>query len=442
MIAARIDDTHDPRLRSWVASANSASTDFPIQNLPFGVFRRRSVAQPPHVGVAIGDAILDLPRCSERGMLDMLSEPLRSAVSAPSLNALMALQRSDVSALRRHLVSILRIESTDADPQLLVPMDDAELGVPAEVGDYTDFYASVFHATRVGQLFRPDSPLLPNYKYVPIAYHGRASSVVSSGTAIHRPSGQIKSGSTPPTYGPTSRLDYEVELGFFVGPGSTLGRPVPIELAEQHLFGACVLNDWSARDMQAWESQPLGPFLAKSFATTISPWVVTVDALAPFRCGALVRPVGDPSPLPHLFSPENESSGGIDITVEVLLRSDRMRRAGAEPVRVSRGSFREMYWTIAQMVTHQTSNSCNLRPGDLLASGTISGAENGSEGCLLEKTQQGARPITLSSGETRAFLEDGDEVIMRAFCERAGYTRIGFGECTGMVTPALAAATR
>jgi len=326
-----------------------------------------------------------------------------------------------------------------ADRRILVPMKDAELMVPAEIGDYTDFYASIFHAARVGRLFRPDNPLLPNYKYVPIAYHGRASSIVVSGTAVHRPSGQIKGAEDRPAYRPTERLDYEMELGFFIGEGSALGQPVPIARAEPHVFGVSIVNDWSARDIQAWEYQPLGPFLAKSFATTVSPWVVTMDALAPFRCGAFVRPAGDPPPLPHLSSPGNDTDGGIDVTVEVLLRSAEMRRAGIAAMRLSRGSFREMYWTLAQMVTHQASNGCNLRTGDLLASGTISGGERGTEGCLLEMTQQGTRRIELPSGETRAFLEDGDEVIMRAFCERAGYARIGFGECAGTVMPARAA---
>jgi fumarylacetoacetase len=439
MTAPPIDDTHDARLRSWVESANSPSTDFPIQNLPYGLFRRHGVEEPPRIGVAIGDAILDLMRSGELGVLDMLSEPVRSAVGGSSLNALMAMGRAERSALRRHLVTILSAGYPGADPQLLVPITDAELLLPAEIGDYTDFYASVFHATRVGKLFRPDNPLLPNYKYVPIAYHGRASSIVISGTAINRPCGQIKDGNGAPTYRATTRLDYEAELGFFIGPGNRLGHPIPVERAEQHVFGVCVVNDWSARDIQAWESQPLGPFLAKSFATTISPWVVTLDALAPFRCGAFTRPADDPSSLPYLTQTENDSNGGIDITVEVLLRSNRMRQTGADPVRVSRGSFREMYWTVAQMVTHQASNGCNLRAGDLLASGTISGAESGSEGCLLEKTQHGARLLTLPSGESRTFLEDGDEIIMRAFCERAGYARVGFGECTGTIAPARSA---
>ena len=434
----QIDDTHDARLRSWVESANDASTDFPIQNLPYGIFRRRETKESHRVGVAIGDQIVDLVRCNDLGLLDGLPDALRAATRGASLNSLMALGHAQTSALRSHLSKMLAA-GRSADPGILVPMKDADLMLPAEIGDYTDFYASIFHATRVGQLFRPDNPLLPNYKYVPIAYHGRASSMVVSGSAVHRPSGQIKDADDRPAYRATARLDYEMELGFFVGAGSALGQAVPIARAEAHVFGACVVNDWSARDIQAWEYQPLGPFLAKSFATTVSPWIVTLDALAPFRCAAFVRPAGDPPPLPYLASPTNDTDGGIDVTVEVLLRSAEMRRAGIAGVRVSRGSFREMYWTLAQMVTHQTSNGCNLRTGDLLASGTISGAEPGTEGCLLEMTQQGRRRIALPSGETRAFLEDGDEVIMRAFCERAGYARIGFGECAGTVMPAQTA---
>jgi fumarylacetoacetase len=434
----QIDDTHDARVRSWVESANAASTDFPIQNLPFGIFRRRDTKDPARVGVAIGDQIVDLVRCNELGRLDGLPDALRAAISASSLNPLMALGHAH-TALRRHLSKMLAAGEPDADQRILVAMKDAELMLPADIGDYTDFYASIFHATRVGKLFRPDNPLLPNYKYVPIAYHGRASSIVVSGTAVPRPSGQIKSADDRPAYRATERLDYEMELGFFIGAGTALGQPVPIAGAEPHVFGVSVVNDWSARDIQAWESQPLGPFLAKSFATTVSPWIVTMDALAPFRCGAFVRPAGDPPPLPHLSSSTNDSVGGIDVTVEVLLRSAGMRSAGIAAMRLSRGLFREMYWTLAQMVTHQTSNGCNLRTGDLLASGTISGGKPGTEGCLLEMTQQGTRRIELPSGETRAFLEDGDEVIMRAFCERAGFARIGFGDCTGTVMPARTA---
>jgi fumarylacetoacetase len=306
--------------------------------------------------------------------------------------------------------------------------------LPADIGDYTDFYASIFHATHVGSLFRPDNPLLPNYKHIPIAYHGRSSSICVSGTPIARPHGQLKGKDDQPVFAPTVRLDYELELGCLIGPGNAPGAPIPIEQAESHMFGVCLVNDWSARDIQAWEYQPLGPFLAKNFATTVSPWVVPLESLAPFRCAAAVRPPGDPRPLPYLSSAANETRGGLDITVEVYLRSAGMRRAGRDAVRVSRGSFRDMYWTLAQLVAHHTSNGCNLRPGDLLASGTISGAAPGTEGCLLELTRE--RPIDLPGGERRTFLEDDDEVIMRAFCERPGYVRIGFGECAGLIRPA------
>jgi fumarylacetoacetase len=295
-------------------------------------------------------------------------------------------------------------------------MTGAELLLPIVPGDYTDFYSSVFHATNVGRLFRPDNPLLPNYKYVPIGYGGRCSSIVISGTAVRRPCGQVSTAEGP-IVKPSARLDYEIEIGFVAGTGTALGEPVSIDRAEDHVFGACLVNDWSARDIQAWEYQPLGPFLAKSFATSLSPWMVTLEALAPFRCEAFTRPAGDPAPLPHLFAEEDRRRGGFDLTVEVWLRSGEMRRSGQAPVRLSRGSFRDMYWTLAQLVAHQTSNGCNLRSGDLLASGTVSGPARGSEGCLLELTGQGSTPIELPTGEPRVFLEDDDEVIMRAVCE-------------------------
>ena len=430
------NETHDPDLRSWVESANSASADFPVQNLPLGIFRRRGTQDTPNVGVAIGDQIVDLARSAELRLLDDLSESLRSAARASTLNPLMALGAPEVSRLRLHLVTLLRADRSSADSRILVPMTGAELMLPVQIGDYSDFYASIFHATNVGRLFRPDNPLLPNYKYVPIAYHGRASSIVVTGTPVSRPRGQIKGGGDRPVFRPTERLDYEMEVGFFAGTGNNLGEPVLIDNAERHIFGLCLVNDWSARDIQAWEYQPLGPFLSKSFATTVSPWIVTLEALAPFRCPAFKRADGDPPLLPHLYSPANEATGGLDITVEVFLRSTQMRLARLDPVRLSRSSLRDMYWTIAQMLTHQTSNGCNLRAGDLLASGTISGTEAGSEGCLLEMTHQGAQPITLPSGETRKFLADGDEVIMRGFCERPGRARVGFGECTGVIRPA------
>ncbi|HEY9644002.1 MAG TPA: fumarylacetoacetase, partial [Coleofasciculaceae cyanobacterium] len=340
------------------------------------------------------------------------------------------------ASLLRHCLSVLLRSGTPPDSRLLIPLSAAELLLPACIGDYTDFYASIFHATQVGKLFRPDQPLLPNYKYVPIAYHGRASSIVPSGTAVVRPQGQRQTLPQPvPQFASTQLLDYELEVGCFVGPGNPLGEPIALHQAEAHLFGLCLVNDWSARDIQAWEYQPLGPFLSKSFATTISPWVVTLDALIPFRCPAFQRPADDPPPLPYLASPENAAQGGIDLTLEVWLRSTQMRQVGLEPVRLSQAAFQQMYWTWAQMLTHHTSNGCNLRPGDLLASGTVSGAMPGSQGCLLEMTQRGAQPLTLPTGEVRSFLADGDEVILRGYCQRTGFARIGFGECRGQVLP-------
>jgi fumarylacetoacetase len=436
-----VNDTHDPRLVSWVESAHDPSTDFPIQNLPFGVFRRAGSEEMPRVGVAIGDQVLDLVACFEDGLLEDLTEsPIAAACAAPSLNALMTLGRPTASALRVAVSRALRAGGSptrydrERAQRVLVPMDEAELFLPTEVGDYTDFYASIHHATNVGSMFRPDSPLLPNYKWVPIGYHGRASSLVVSGTPVRRPRGQAKRPTDDvPAYGPTRQLDYELEVGMFVGPGNPLGTPLAIDEAESNLFGVCLVNDWSARDVQAWEYQPLGPFLGKSFATTVSPWVVTLDALEPFRAPAARRPSGDPAPLPHLFSVTDQARGAFDVTLEVSLSSARMQASGVAPMVVSRGSFAELYWTPAQLVAHHTSNGCNLRPGDLLASGTVSGAERASRGCLLERTWRGSEPLTLPTGETRAFLEDGDEVVLRGWCEREGAVRIGLGECRGIV---------
>lgn len=433
-----IDATHDPKLRSWVTSANQKDTDFPIQNLPFGVFRTRGSAEPGRIGVAIGDRILDLSRCYCAGLLQELPEQLQTACLAPNLNSLMAMGRGAASLLRRYLSQLLRIDTKPPVPEteILVPISSAELLLPARIGDYTDFYASIFHATNVGKLFRPDNPLLPNYKYVPIAYHGRASSIVPSGTSIQRPQGQKKKPEDSiPNVGPSQMLDYELEVGFFVGVGNELGHPISIERAEEHIFGLCLVNDWSARDIQAWEYQPLGPFLSKSFATTISPWVVTLEALAPFRCPAFRRAPTDPQPLPYLFSAQNASFGGIDIVLEVWIRSAQMRQANMQPFRLSRGSLQQMYWTLAQMLVHHASNGCNLRTGDLIATGTVSGAEEGSQGCLLEITQRGSQPVKLPTGELRSFLADGDEVILRGYCEKAGYARVGFGECRGIILP-------
>jgi fumarylacetoacetase len=429
-----LNETHDVRLKSWVETANAPSTDFPIQNLPLGVFRRRGSTGAPAIGVAIGEAILDLRRSCELGLLDGLPSALRAAAEAPALNALMALGHASASTLRARISKILAADGWGADPRTLTPMHDAELHVPAAIGNYSDFYASIDHASNIGRLFRPDNPLLPNYRHVPIAYHGRSSSLVISGTAVRRPLGQAKGAGDAPVFGPSQRLDYEAEVGCFCGPGNALGAPIPIDAAETHLFGLCLVNDWSARDIQAWEYQPLGPFLSKSFTTTLSPWVITYEALAPFRCPAFVRAHGDPAPLPYLSSTANETTGGFDVTVEVLIRSQAMRRSETPAVRLSRSSLRGLYWTLAQMVTHHTSNGCNLLPGDLIATGTLSGPTREARGALIEITEGGKLPIQLPGGESRTFLEDGDEIVMRAFCERPDFARIGFGECVGVIT--------
>jgi fumarylacetoacetase len=412
---------------SWVDAANDPASDFPLQNLPYGVFRRDGMTR---IGVAIGDQILDLHACAHRGLLAGLPGEIAAACSAVRMNLLMSLGPASWSALRRELTSLLDADQPNAQAYetLLIPMRDVEMLLPAAIGDYTDFYASIHHATRVGKLLRPDNPLLPNYKYVPIGYHGRASSIVVSGAEITRPSGQTKPTAADPIFGPTRALDYELEVGLFIGPGNSLGQPIPIASAEEHIFGLCLLNDWSARDLQSWESQPLGPFLAKSFATTISPWIVPLEALAPYRVAAPQRPEGDPTPLPYLTS----ASQTIDLTLEVYLQSRIMRDAGAPAMRLSTSNLRDLYWTPAQLITHHTSNGCNLRPGDLLATGTISGPAEGSEGCLLEK-KLNPEPIRLPSGEQRVFLEDGDQVAFRALAQRPGLPQIGFGECTGFV---------
>jgi fumarylacetoacetase len=419
-------------LKSWIASANRPRSDFPLANLPYGVFTHGH----ERIGVAIGDQIFDLRAAASESLLASLPHDVANACTASVLNPLMALGPAAWSALRRRIAELLS-ETAGAETQsrvaaMLVPMRDAAMQLPAQTGDYTDFYASIHHATRVGKLFRPDNPLLPNYKYVPIGYHGRASSIVVSGNEIRRPSGQTKPPQADePMFGPSRSLDYELEAGIFIGPGNALGEPIAIGEAKQHIFGLCLLNDWSARDMQAWEYQPLGPFLAKNFATTISPWIVTMEALEPYRVTMDRRPPGDPAPLPYLTS-NTADRDAIDVTLEVYLQSRRMREQNIEPARVSRANLRDLYWSIAQLVTHHASNGCNLRAGDLLATGTISGPEEGSEGCLLEMKHR-TEPVCLPTGETRTFLEDGDEVVFRAFAEREGLPRIGFGVCSGRI---------
>ncbi len=440
-MSQQVNETHDPKAQSWIESANRRGTDFPIQNLPFGIFRHVGSDELPRVGVAIGDQILDMTGAEMDGFFEGETAIAAEACLGESLNEVMSLGREHWSALRLRLHQMLRSDAPEGYRQRLsrhlVPMANAEMLLPAAIGDYTDFYASIYHATNVGSMFRPDNPLLPNYKYIPIAYHGRASSIVPSGTPVRRPNGQTRPDpQQPPTFGPAKALDYELEVGAFVGLGNQLGKPVALEEAPEHIFGLCLVNDWSARDIQTWEYQPLGPFLAKNFATTISPWVVTLEALAPYRTSAFTRAESDPSPLPYLQSETEQRLGGIDITLEVLLRTAKMRESGAPPQKLSRASFRDMYWTVAQMLTHHASNGCNLRPGDLIASGTVSGPEKTARGCLLELTWRGAEPVAIPGGESRKFLEDGDEVIITGFCERQGFARIGFGECRGEVLPA------
>ena len=440
-MSVTLNFTHDAARRSWVEPANDPLGDFSLQNLPTGVFC--TVAQPlPRPGVAIGDQVLDL---AEAGLAGLLPTEVIEACRQPSLNALMALGPAAWSALRHRLSELLGADSCPAGPLrsvvegCLVPLADATLLLPARVGDYTDFYASLHHATHVGAMFRPDSPLLPNYKWVPVGYHGRASSLVVSGTPVRRPHGQSNpAGSPAPSFGPSQQLDYELELAAFVGPGNTLGTPIPLARAEESIFGVCLLNDWSARDLQSWEYQPLGPFLAKNFATSVSPWVVSLEALAPFRTAAFARPAGDPAPLPYLADAANQAQGGLDLTLEVSLRTPQMRAGDVPAHLLSRGKFSAMYWTLAQLLTHHASNGCNLLPGDLLGSGTVSGPEKDSRGCLLELTSRGREPLALPGGESRTFLQDGDEVIFRGYAARPGFARIGLGVCRGVVLPASA----
>lgn len=433
-----IDETHDPDRQSFVASANGHA-DFPIQNLPLAVFSR--TAGDRHAGVAIGDYVLDLKAAFEDGVFAGEAARAAEAASGPALNALFALGAGPRRALRARLSQLLAAGSPAAGQlsRYLHKAADCTLHVPAAIGDYTDFYVGIHHATNVGRLLRPDNPLMPNYKYVPIGYHGRASSIVPSGVPVRRPQGQSKpAASDAPCVGPSRRLDYELELGIFIGPGNALGEPVAIADAPQHIAGYCLLNDWSARDIQAWEYQPLGPFLAKSFASTISPWVVTPEALAPFRIPQPPRPPGDPPPFPYLDDDADRRQGAFDLELEVLLTTRAMRDGALPPQRLARSNARYMYWTVAQLVAHHTSNGCNLRPGDLFGSGTLSGPETGTAGSMLEATEGGRIPLKLQSGEERRFLEDGDEVIFTARGRRDGFAPIGFGACRGTILPAAA----
>ena len=429
-----IDETHSPDLTSWVETAQG-DPDFPIQNLPYGIFATDELGA--RAGAAIGDMILDLRGAAELGLIDSQLAP---ALRGGTLNALLALPAELRRRLRTQLSDLLANEQHESVLRpLLHPAAECSLRLPAEIGDYTDFYVGIHHATNVGSLFRPDAPLLPNYKYVPIGYHGRASSVRPSGEPVVRPSGQRKApDASAPEFGPSRRLDHELELGVWVAEGNRLGEPIPIAEAPRRIGGICLLNDWSARDLQAWEYQPLGPFLAKNFHSTVSPWVVTPEALAPFWQAQPARPDGDPAPLAYLWNEEDQRHGALGIELEAAISSARMREAGMAPHLLSRGPASNMYWTIAQILTHHASNGCNLRPGDLLGTGTISGASRESCGSLLEITRGGAEPIELPTGETRTFVEDGDEVILSARARREGFAAIGFGECRAAVLPALA----
>ena len=434
-----LNETHDPKLTSWVAAANDGRTDFPIQNLPFAIFRRQGSSEAWRGGVAIGDQIVDMAAAVQAGVFSGDALAPAQAAAESTLNSLMGLGPQRLSHLRKALSKALQTGSAKeaALKTCLVPQADAEYTVPARIGDYTDFYTSVHHATNIGKQFRPDNPLLPNYKWVPIGYHGRSSSIAISGQSFPRPRGQtMPPGAESPSFGPCKRLDIELELGVFVGAGNASGEPIDIADAEDHVFGIVLLNDWSARDIQAWEYQPLGPFLSKSFITSVSPWVVTAEALEPFRTAQPARPQGDPQPLPYLFDKRDQDGGAFDIELEVLLLTETMREQNLPAHRLTLSNTRYMYWTVAQMVAHHSVNGCQLQAGDLFGSGTLSGPENGQFGSLLEITEGGKKPIELASGEVRKFLEDGDEIILRARCARDGFASIGFGECRGKVLAA------
>lgn len=435
----QLNETHDTALHSWVASANNATTDFPIQNLPFAVFRRKGTNEAFRGGVAIGDQVLDLAVLHGAAVLSDEAARACAAAAESSLNHFMSMGNAAWSALRLALSRLLREGSAQQSTlhTCLVAQSGVEFSVPAKVGDYTDFFTSIHHATNVGTLFRPDNPLLPNYKWVPIAYHGRASSIGVSGESLHRPVGQVcGAGQTVPVVQPSKRLDFELEMGIWIGTGNAQGHRINVADAETHVFGMCLLNDWSARDVQAWEYQPLGPFLAKNFGSTISPWIVTMEALAPYRA-PFTRPADDPQPLAYLDAPAVWASGAIDIRLEVLLESAKMRAENLEAQRLGHSNFTDSYWTISQMVAHHTVGGCNLQPGDLFGSGTMSGATVDARASLLELTSGGKEPVTLASGETRTFLEDGDAIILRANCRKQGAANIGFGECRGQIAPAL-----
>ena len=438
-----VNETHDQNLKSWVESANDSNTDFPIQNLAYCCFVRNDIQNADRrVGVRIGNYILDLEESRNSQLLSPIAENISNINFNETLGNIAAdASLESQSALRKRISDLLSIdidsETKNIVEKCLVSVSNVEISLPVRIRDYTDFYCSIYHATNVGKLFRPDNPLMPNYKWIPIGYHGRASSIVTSGTDFKRPKGQNRNDAEkPPVYIPSKALDYEMEVGFFVGKGNEIGETIDIKDAEEHIFGLCLMNDWSARDLQGWEYQPLGPFLGKSFATTISPFVVTMEALAPFRVSAFERKEGDPEPLPYLSGARNEKLGGLDIKLDVYIQTKKMRDENEEPYLLSRSNLKDLYWTIGQMLTHHASNGCNLQVGDLMATGTVSGKEDSERGCLLEMTKRGAEPVELPNGEIRKFLEDYDEIIMKGFCEREGFRRIGFGECRGVVLPA------
>lgn len=433
-----LNETHDPQLQSWVASANDGQTDFPIQNLPFAIFRRQGSNEAFRGGVAIGDQIVDMAAAVKAGVFTGDALEAAQAAAESTLNHLMGLGPQRLSHLRKQLSKALQTGSAQeaALQACLVPQAQAEYALPARIGDYTDFYTSVHHATNIGKQFRPDNPLLPNYKWVPIGYHGRSSSIGVSGQSFKRPKGQVKPpDADAPVLKPSARMDIELEMGVFVGQANELGEPVPMTDAEDHIFGLVLFNDWSARDIQPWEYQPLGPFLSKNFASTISPWIVTMEALAPFRA-PFSHPAEDPQPLPYLSSADNSAQGGLDIHLEALIETPKMRDVKAAPARFTQTNYRHAYWTAAQMVAHHTVNGCNLQPGDLLGTGTLSGPTLDQACALIELTTGGKNPIQLPNGESRTWLEDGDTIILRGWCEKPGAARIGFGECVGTVLPA------
>ncbi len=433
-----LNETHNPALRSWIESANLENCDFPIQNLPFASFKRKASDEAFRGGVAIGDQVVDLQALFALNIFDGDAQAALELCAQTQLNAFMAMGKQYWSALRKALsLSLTQGSSLEAQiSQCLVSQSDAEYSLPCQIGDYTDFYTSIHHATSVGKKFRPDNPLLPNYKWVPIGYHGRSSSIEVSGSDFKRPKGQTKAPTaTEPLFGPSKRVDYELEVGIFIGNGNELGEPISIENADDHVFGICLFNDWSARDIQGWEYQPLGPFLSKSFASTISPWIVTSEALAPYK-SEWTRDLADPQPMPYLESKQNREQGSLDLNLQVLIATESMRNAQQEPVKLSESNFKDSYWTVAQMVAHHTVNGCNLRSGDMFGSGTQSGPNPDEAGSMLELSNAGSEPITLPNGETRTFLEDGDCVTMKGWCKKDGAARIGFGEVSATLLAA------